>query len=52
VVKRIEPGRAIGVSQWNAVSHFLDVRGRVVIIGIGELPAKLRGEEMADRSLP
>ena len=46
-----EPGDAVVVAEWNAAGHFLNVCGRVEIVGVRKFPLELRGEQFADGRL-
>ena len=50
-VKDLQPWRSLGVPKWNPVPHFLHVLRRMKRVAVHKLPAKFRGQQMADRRL-
>jgi len=50
--KSLEPGFAVLVGQRNPPVHLLDVRHRVIVVGIVELPAELACQDLANGRFP
>jgi protease PrsW len=46
-----EPGEPVAVGERPAGAHLRDISGRVEVVSVGELPAQLAAEELADRRL-
>src|SRR5208282_5669851 len=49
--KSLEPGLAVLICQRNPPVHLLDVRHRVVVVGIAELPSELACQDLANGRL-
>src|ERR1051326_4552472 len=51
LAKVIEPGWTIFVSKRNAVAYFLNIHRRVEVVGVGEFPVELLGQQPPDGGL-